>query len=50
MDSYDYRELAGAEVLPNAERRYTESEIAGGCIAAEISDGHFESLLIALKA
>ena len=50
QEQYDYRELAGAEVLANAELQYTEHQIAGACIAAEISDGHYESLLIALKA
>jgi hypothetical protein len=48
--AYDYRELIGTEVLPGDERRYTERELANGCIEAGIPDSEFESLLVALKA
>lgn len=50
MDSYDYRELAGVEVLPEATQGFTEQQLAEACIAAEIPDSKFESLLIALRA
>jgi hypothetical protein len=50
MDSYDYRELAGVEVLPNAPRGFTEQQLAEACISAEIPDSKFESLLLALRA
>lgn len=50
MDSYDYREIVGAEVLPSAERGFTVSQLAEACISAEIPDSKFESLLLALRA
>lgn len=42
-----FRELLG-DLLP-AEPVYTLVQIAQACAGAEISDGHFESLAIALK-
>lgn len=42
-----FRELLG-ELLP-IEPVYTIDQIAQACVEAEISDGHFESLSIALK-
>ena len=50
MDSYDYRELAGVEVLPEATQGFTEQQLAEACISAEIPDSKFESLLMALRA
>jgi hypothetical protein len=50
MDSYDYRELAGVEVLPNAPQVFTEQQLAEACISAEIPDSKFERLLLALRA
>lgn len=50
MDCYDYREIVGVEVLPKAERGFTEQQLADACMAAEIPDSKFESLLIALRA
>lgn len=41
-----FRELLG-DLLP-AEPVYTIDQIAQACVEAEISDGHFESLSIAL--
>jgi hypothetical protein len=50
MDSYDHREIVGAEVLPSSERGFTASQLAEACISAEIPDSKFESLMLALRA
>lgn len=49
MDSYDYREIVGAEVLPSAERGFTEQQLAEACVSAEIPYSKFESLMLALR-
>jgi hypothetical protein len=50
MDSYDYREIVGVEVLPAAEPAFTAQQVADACMAAEIPDSKCESLLLALRA
>ncbi len=48
--AYDIREVAGVEVLPDAEPAFTVQQVADACMAAEIPDSKRESLLLALRA
>ena len=50
LGAYDYREIAGVEVLPAAEPAFTAQQVADACTAAEIPDSKCESLLMALRA
>lgn len=48
--AYDHREVAGVEVLPDAEPAFTAQQVADACVAAEIPDSKCERLLLALRA
>lgn len=48
--AYDHREVAGVEVLPDADFTYTTQQVIDACVAAEIPDSKCESLLLALTA